>query len=116
MNNYLQSLIDIFPALIGFIIAGCILLYFIYERKSRGILYASLGFILSGFITQIFCDNYDNFKNFIVANKDILNFPIVSTVVALYLVNKASTDRANKKERRETSILFVNAINSQINS
>ncbi|MEB3278352.1 MAG: hypothetical protein VKK42_05445 [Lyngbya sp.] len=117
MNNPFQSLIDVLPALIGFIIAGCILRYFfIYESNSRGILYASLGFILSGFITQIFCENYEKFKNFIIENKDILNFPIVSTVVALYLVNKASTDRANKKERRETSILFVNAINYQVDS
>jgi hypothetical protein len=116
MNNYLQCLIDVLPALIGFLIAGYILRYFIDESNSRGILYSSLGFILSGFITQIFCDNYEIFKNFIIENKDILNFPILSTVVALYLVNKASTDRANKKERRETSILFVNAINYQVDS
>lgn len=110
----LQSLIDIIPAILGFSLGIIVLIYFIYDRNTKGMLYASLVFILSGFITQILWSNLQSIKNFILENKDILNFPILSTVLSLWAANQILRYFTAKKEKREISILFENAINYQL--
>ena len=114
MNNYFHSIIDIIPAIVGFVLGLSVLVYFIYDRNIRGMLYASSIFIGSGFIAQILWSNLQSIKNFIVENKDILNFPILSTVLSLWAANQILRYFTARKEKREISILFENAINSQL--
>ncbi|MEA5500864.1 hypothetical protein [Limnoraphis robusta] len=113
MNNYFHSIIDIIPEIVGFVLGLSVLVYFIYDRNIRGMLYASSIFIGSGFIAQILWSNLQSIKNFIVENKDILNFPILSTVIGIFGANQILRYLTARKEKREISILFENAINSQ---
>jgi hypothetical protein len=115
MNLYL-----ILPAIIGFSFGGIILFYFFRKQEPKGIILSSFFFIFSGFLFQIiFTSEFDYLKYFASDYKDVFSIPIftiLATATGIFLGNMGLRFLANNKEKREISILFINAINSQFRS
>ncbi|BAQ64207.1 hypothetical protein [Geminocystis sp. NIES-3709] len=125
---------EIIPAIIGLIIAGGILGYFLLkqklqriifsylllEQKPKGIIFSCFFFLISGFLFQImFTSGFNNLKNFASEYKDVFSIPIftiLATATGIFIGNIGLRFLANNKEKREISILFINAINSQLRS
>ncbi|MGK7930883.1 MAG: hypothetical protein AB4041_05550 [Microcystaceae cyanobacterium] len=116
MNQSIRHLIEIIPALTGYVISGLILWYFLSQKTKWGIIMSSFFVLSSGFFFQIFL-NPDTLKNFASEYKDVFSLPlftILATVIAIFLGNSLLKYIADKKEKKEIAILFVNTIKSHL--
>lgn len=115
---YLENIIEIAPALIGFGITGLALLYFLFfskcQRQQHQIVLLSFSFIGSGFIFQIFITNFEKIKDVIKNINIILNVPILTTALGIFLANRFLKFFTDREQKKEVSILLKHAIELQL--
>lgn len=115
---------EILPATFGFLTVGLFSLYYIgggreffviiSKRFSPLILY-SFVFVVSGFTTQKFYRPVIEF--FMSSQKEVSDqSKLIVTIISGFIVNSIFRYLSNQKEKKETSTLFCNNINSQVTS
>lgn len=114
----ITQLQDIIPALTGLFLGLIVLVYFVFNKNSLGMVISSISCILLMFIFEIISVNSNEINSFLKTYQDILNFPLVTvlvTTLSIFLGNTLIRYFTDRKEKREYAILFINAIESHIN-
>lgn len=118
MNELLDKINEnhkIIPAEIAIMIFVLALIYFaFFDKNKKGIIFSSLGVILGGFLFQLIINNIEKITIFVGKYDKVLSFPIISSAIGIFLANRILKYFTDKKNKKETSVLFVNAIDSQI--
>ncbi|MGB3420095.1 MAG: hypothetical protein WBA52_06605 [Dolichospermum sp.] len=123
VNNF-HSITEVLPAIIGFSIAGILILKFVfsvkipqYNENPPGILISSFIFIVSGFLFEIIYNSWTSIQRWAESHKDIaFVFTILGTLFTNFCTNGLLKKLADDKEKREISVLFRNSIDSQVKS
>jgi hypothetical protein len=123
VNNF-HSITEVLPAIIGFSIAGILILKFVfsvkipqYNENPPGILISSFIFIASGFLFEIIYNSWTSIQRWAESHKDIaFVFTILGTLFTNFCTNGLLKKLADDKEKREISVLFRNSINLQVQS
>jgi len=122
--NYLHPIIQVLPAIIGFLTTGVLILKFVYSVKipeynenPPGIIISSFIFIVSGFIFQIIYSDWSSIQSWAKDNASIsFIFPILGTILGTFSVNRFLKKLADDKEKREIAVLFRYSIDTQVKS
>ncbi|MFN8952334.1 MAG: hypothetical protein ACK5WC_14505 [Aphanizomenon sp.] len=119
VNNF-HSITEVLPAIIGFSIAGILILKFVfsvkipqYNENPPGILISSFIFIVSGFLFEIIYNSWPSIKCW---TKDNSSIAFIFTLIGTFCANRFLKKLADDKEKREISVLFRNSIDSQVKS
>lgn len=119
VNNF-HSITEVLPAIIGFSIAGILILKYIfsvkipqYNENPPGILISSFIFIASGFLFEIIYICWPSIQCWAKNNS---NIAFLFTIVGGFCTNGFLKKLADDKEKREISVLFRNSIDSQVKS
>ena len=119
VNNF-HSITEVLPAIIGFSIAGILILKSIfsvkipqYNENPPGILISSFIFIASGFLFEIIYICWPSIQCWAKNNS---NIAFLFTIVGGFCTNGFLKKLADDKEKREISVLFRNSINLQVES
>jgi hypothetical protein len=123
VNNF-HSITEVLPAILGFSIAGILILKFTfsvkipqYNENPPGILISSFIFIVSGFLFEIIYNSWPSIQCWAENHQSIaFVFTISGTLFTGFCTNGLSRKLADDKEKREISILFRNSIDSQLKS
>ena len=123
VNNF-HSIIEVLPAILGFLISGILILKFVfsvkipqYNENPPGILISSFIFIASGFLFEIIYICWPSIQCWAENHQSIaFVFTISGTLFTGFCTNGLSRKLADDKEKREISILFRNSIDSQLKS
>jgi hypothetical protein len=119
-----SGLIEIFPATFGFVTVGLFSLYYlgggrefftIISKRFPPLVLYSFVFIVSGFVTQRF---YQTVIDFFMSSEEKVSdqSKLIVTIISGFIVNSIFRHLSNQKEKKETSTLFCNNINSQVTS
>lgn len=103
MSNIFSSFVDIIPALSGITISGIFLMNTAFDQLNKNPLKIQiLTFLVisSGFLSQ-------KFYSFFFENK------LAITLISIFVANYMLKELANRKEKQEISIIFLNSIESQ---
>jgi hypothetical protein len=118
--NSFHSITEVLPAILGFSIAGILILKFTfsvkipqYNENPPGILISSFIFIVSGFLFEII---YNSWTSIQCWTKDNASIAFIFTVIGTFCANRFLKKIADDKEKREISVLFRNSIDSQVKS
>ncbi|MFN7202131.1 MAG: hypothetical protein ACK5VD_08035 [Aphanizomenon sp.] len=119
VNNF-HSITEVLPAIIGFSIAGILILKSIfsvkfpnYNENPPGILISSFIFIVSGFLFEIIYTYWSSIQSWTQHNSSIT---FIFTILGGFFTNRFFKKLADDKEKREISVLFRNSIDSQVKS
>jgi hypothetical protein len=119
VNNF-HSITEVLPAIIGFSIAGILILKSVfsvkipqYNENPPGVLISSFIFIVSGFLFEIIYICWPSIQCWAKNNS---NIAFLFTIVGGFCTNGFLKKLADDKEKREISVLFRNSINSQVKS
>ena len=118
--NSFHSITEVLPAILGFSIAGILILKFVfsvkipqYNENPPGILISSFIFIASGFLFEIIYICWPSIQCWAKNNS---NIAFLFTIVGGFCTNGFLKKLADDKEKREISVLFRNSIDSQVKS
>jgi|GEM_PF-4319550 len=118
--NYFYPIIQILPAIIGFLITGVLVLKFVhcvkipeYNENPPEIIISSFIFILSGFIFQIIYSDWSSIQNWA---KDNASISFIFTILGTFSINRFLKKLADDKEKREIAVLLRNSIDAQVTS
>ena len=118
LNNMSSRLIEIFPAIFGFVIVGLFSLYYIgggrefftvASKRFPPLVLYSFVFIASGFVAQIFYQLfYRTVIDFFMSPQDKVSdqAKLIVTIISGFIVNSIFRYLSIRKEKKETSILF----------
>ena len=117
-----SGLIEISPAIFGFVTVGLFSLYYlgggrefftIISKRFPPLVLYSFVFIVSGFLAQRFYQPVIEF--FISSDKKVSDqSKLIVTIISGFVVNSIFRYLSNQKEKKETATLFCNNINSQV--
>jgi hypothetical protein len=118
--NGFHSITEVLPAILGFSIAGILILKFTfyikipqYNENPPGVLISSFIFIVSGFLFEIIYICWPSIQCWAKNNS---NIAFLFTIVGGFCTNGFLKKLADDKEKREISVLFRNSIDSQVRS
>jgi uncharacterized membrane protein len=120
-DNYFSffSILKIILPIIGIIFSGWLLYYFLKNKKFIETIASSIYFLFSCFIWQIlFNAEIKQLEGFANKYESVFKIPfitVVATITGIFFGNLLLRLLTKIEEKRENSILFINAINSQIN-
>ncbi|MDB9374175.1 hypothetical protein [Nodularia sphaerocarpa] len=113
-------IIQVLPAIIGFLITGLFILTFVHGVKipesnetPPGVIMSSFIFIASGFIFQIIYSHWSSIQCWAKHNSSI---SFVFTILGTFSINRFLKKLADDKEKREIAVLFRNSIDAQVRS
>jgi hypothetical protein len=121
-----SGLIEIFPAIFGFVTVGFFSLYYlgggrefftIISKRFPPLVLYSFVFIVSGFLAQRFYQPVIEFFIEFFMSSDIEvsdQSKLIVTIISGFVVNSIFRYLSNQKEKKETATLFCNNINSQV--
>ncbi|MTJ06998.1 hypothetical protein [Anabaena sp. UHCC 0204] len=119
VNNF-HSITEVLPAIIGFSIAGILILKFVfsvkipqYNENPPGVLISSFIFIVSGFLFEIIYIYWSSIQSWAEGNSKIA---FIFTILGGFCTNRFLKKIADDKEKREISVLFRNSIDLQVKS
>ena len=119
VNNF-HSIIEVLPAILGFLISGILILKFVfsvkipqYNENPPGILISSFIFIVSGFLFEIIYIYWSSIQSWAEGNSKIA---FIFTILGGFCTNRFLKKIADDKEKREISVLFRNSIDLQVKS
>lgn len=115
---YFYPLIQVLPAIIGFLVTGLLILRFVFDVKipeynenPPGIIISSFIFISSGFVVEIIYINWYSILSWI---KDNSGTAFIFTILGSFLTSRYMKKLADDKEKREITILFQTSIDAQV--
>lgn len=111
-------IMQVLPAIIGFLITGLFILTFVHGVKipesnetPPGIIISSFIFIASGFIFQII---YSHWSSIQCWAKDNSSISFIFTILGTFLINRFLKKLADDKEKIEIAVSFRNSIDAQV--